>query len=45
MNESPEQQLIEPVPSIRLLRIERFRGIEKLEWQPAKGMNIHRRPG
>jgi putative ATP-dependent endonuclease of OLD family len=31
--------------SIRLLRIERFRGIEKLEWLPAPGLNVIVGPG
>lgn len=34
-----------PIPSIRFLRIERFRGIEKLEWRPAPGLNIIIGPG
>lgn len=34
-----------PIPSIRLLRIERFRGIEQLEWRPAPGLNVIVGPG
>lgn len=34
-----------PIPSIRYLRIERFRGIEKLEWRPAPGLNVIVGPG
>ena len=34
-----------PIPAIRLLRIERFRGIEKLEWRPASGLNVIVGPG
>jgi putative ATP-dependent endonuclease of OLD family len=34
-----------PIPSIRRLRIERFRGIEKLEWCPASGLNVIVGPG
>jgi putative ATP-dependent endonuclease of OLD family len=34
-----------PNPSIRFLRIERFRGIEKLEWRPAPGLNVIIGPG
>ena len=34
MNGADEKKLPCPVPAIRLLRIERFRGIEKLEWRP-----------
>jgi putative ATP-dependent endonuclease of the OLD family len=30
---------------IRLLRIERFRGIERLEWRPAPGLNVIVGPG
>lgn len=34
-----------PIPSIRLLKIERFRGIEKLEWRPSPGLNVIVGPG
>lgn len=34
-----------PVPSIRLLKIKRFRGIEALEWRPAPGLNVIVGPG
>lgn len=34
-----------PNPSIRFLRIEGFRGIEKLEWRPAPGLNVIVGPG
>lgn len=45
MNEVSPGKLLNPIPSIRLLRIERFRGIEKLEWRPASGMNVIVGPG
>ena len=34
-----------PVLAIRLLKIEQFRGIEKLEWKPASGLNVIVGPG
>lgn len=33
------------VPSVRLLRINRFRGIERLEWQPSPQLNVIVGPG
>jgi putative ATP-dependent endonuclease of OLD family len=33
------------MPSIRWLRIERFRGIEEFEWRPAPGLNVIVGPG
>ena len=36
----PAQQSAGESPVIRLLTIERFRGIEKLEWRPGKGVNV-----
>lgn len=29
-----------PIPSIRQLKIRRFRGIERLDWQPYAGLNV-----
>src|SRR5690606_14673908 len=43
--EAAEAVTVGPNPSIRFLRIERFRGIEKLEWRPAPGQNIIIGPG
>jgi putative ATP-dependent endonuclease of OLD family len=43
--ESKGEESPTPVPSIRLLRIERFRGIEKLEWRPASRLNVIVGPG
>lgn len=34
-----------PAASIRLLRVERFRGIESLEWKPDCGLNVIVGPG
>jgi len=45
MNGIDQQEPPSPVPSIRLLKIERFRGIEKLEWRPAPGLNVIVGPG
>lgn len=45
MNGTDEKKLLCPLPTIRLLRINRFRGIEKLEWHPAPGLNIIVGPG
>lgn len=38
----PDQtdQAAEPAPHIRLLHIQRFRGIEKLIWRPGAGVNL-----
>jgi putative ATP-dependent endonuclease of the OLD family len=40
MNGTASEEPPTPIPSIRLLRIERFRGIESLEWRPAPGLNV-----
>lgn len=45
MNGTDQEGPPSPIPSIRLLRIERFRGIEKLEWRPAPGLNVIVGPG
>ena len=45
MNGRDEKKVPCPVPTIRLLRIKRFRGIEKLEWRPAPGLNVIVGPG
>lgn len=45
MNGANPEEPPNPIPSIRLLLIERFRGIEKLEWRPAPGINIIVGPG
>ncbi|HUA78599.1 MAG TPA: AAA family ATPase [Acetobacteraceae bacterium] len=45
MNKTTPEEAPNPIPSIRLLRIERFRGIEKLEWRPAPGLNVIVGPG
>jgi putative ATP-dependent endonuclease of the OLD family len=45
MNGAAEEKLPYPIPSIRLLKIERFRGIEKLEWRPTPGLNTIVGPG
>lgn len=43
--EDDEKKPAAVIPSIRSLRIERFRGIERLEWQPAPGLNVIVGPG
>ena len=45
MNGADKKNSPRPVPAIRLLRIKRFRGIEKLEWHPAPGVNVIVGPG
>ncbi|MBV9825142.1 MAG: AAA family ATPase [Alphaproteobacteria bacterium] len=45
MNRTAPEESPTPIPSIRLLRIERFRGIEGLEWRPAPGLNVIVGPG
>jgi putative ATP-dependent endonuclease of OLD family len=40
-----DKQIASPVPSIRLLKVERFRGVEELEWRPAPGLNVIVGPG
>jgi putative ATP-dependent endonuclease of OLD family len=45
MNGTDPEEPPNPIPSIRLLKIERFRGIEKLEWRPAAGLNVIVGPG
>ena len=39
------RDLPSPVPAIRYLRIERYRGIEAFEWRPSPGMNVLVGPG
>ncbi len=43
--ETSQPKSVDPVPSIRLLKIERFRGIERMEWRPASGLNVIVGPG
>lgn len=45
METTDSEESPNPIPSIRFLRIERFRGIEKLEWRPAPGLNVIVGPG
>lgn len=45
MNAKVPKESPKPIPSIRFLRIERFRGIEKLEWRPSPGLNMIVGPG
>lgn len=45
MNGKSPENPPSPIPSIRLLRIERFRGIENLKWCPGSGLNVIVGPG